>query len=92
MRNTTETDYMITCNVGSLTVMPVSQLAQSDSSPVWHVLFDACQFDAVQLGASHFDAMPVRRVWPVSRVVHFSRFLCMLIHSALHKEMNNVEM
>ena len=42
-------------------------------SPVWRVLFDAFLFDAVQLGASHFDAMPVWRatvwrVFPVWRV------------------------
>ena len=42
-------------------------LPSGDSSPVWRVLFDACLFDAVQLGASHFDAMPVWRatVWRV---------------------------
>ena len=76
--------------------------------PVWRVLFDACEFDADQFDASHFDAMPVWRetVWRVFqfdawqfgaffqvwRVVHFSRFLYMLTHSALHREMNNVEM
>ena len=41
--------------------------------PVWRVLFDACEFDADQLGASHCDAMPVWRatvwrVFPVWRV------------------------
>ena len=41
--------------------------------PLWRVLFDACLFDAIQLGASHLDAMPdwratVRRVFPVWRV------------------------
>ena len=34
----------------------------------------------------------VRRVLPVCRFVHFSRFLDKLTYSALHKEMNNVEM
>ena len=34
---------------------------------VWRVLFDACEFDADQLGASHYDAMLVWRatVWRV---------------------------
>ena len=41
--------------------------------PVWRVLFDACEFDADQLGASHCDAIPVWRatvwrVFPVWRV------------------------
>ena len=36
-------------------------------SPLWRVLFDACLSDAIQLGASHFDAMPDWRatVWRV---------------------------
>ena len=34
----------------------------------------------------------VRRVLSVYRFVHFSRFLDKLKHSALHKEMNTVEM
>ena len=39
----------------------------SDYAPVWLVLFDACEFDADQLGASHYDAMLVWRatVWRV---------------------------
>ena len=82
---------------------------QSDYAPVWRVLFDACEFDADQLGASHYDVcdaslardslaripvwrVAVRRVLPVCRFVHFSRFLDKLTYSALHKEMNNVEM
>ena len=38
-----------------------------DYAPVWRVLFDACEFDADQLGASHYDAMLVWRatVWRV---------------------------
>ena len=28
-----------------------------DYAPVWRVLFDACEFDADQLGASHYDVM-----------------------------------
>ena len=41
----------------------------SDYAPVWRVLFDACEFDADQLGASHYDAMLVWRatVWRVSQ-------------------------
>ena len=34
-----------------------------DYAPVWRVLFDACKFDANQLGASHYDAMLVWRVF-----------------------------
>ena len=38
-----------------------------DYAPVWRVLFDVCEFDADQLGASHYDAMLVWRatVWRV---------------------------
>ena len=46
----------------------------------------------VQFGVYSSWRVAVRRVLPVSCVVHFSRFLYMLTHSALHKEMNNVEM
>ena len=75
--------------------------------PVWRVLFDACELDADQFGASHFDAMPVWRatVWRVFQFdawqfgafaslarCSFFTFFYMLTHSALHKEMNNVEM
>ena len=32
--------------------------------PVWRVLFDACELDAHQFGASHLDARPVWRAMP----------------------------
>ena len=51
----------------------VSQMKSPLGWWVWRVLFDACEFDADQLGASHCDAMPVWRatvwrVFPVWRV------------------------
>ena len=86
----------------SLPRFPLSGVRCCDYAPVCRVLFDACEFDADQLGASHYDAMlvwratvwrvAVRRVLSVYRFVHFSRFLDKLTHSALHKEINNVEM
>ena len=42
-------------------------MIKQDYSPVWRVLFDACDFDADQSGASHRDPMAVWRatVWRV---------------------------
>ena len=50
-------DYIM---IGDSRFLTEADLTRSplDSSPVWRVLFDTCQFDAVQFGASHFDAMP----------------------------------
>ena len=68
-----------------------------DYSPVWRVLFGACEFDAYELGGSHFGGMPVWlaafcRVFQfgvnsLTRFASLARFLHMLTNSALHKEM-----
>ena len=76
--------------------------------PVWRVRFDACEIDADQFGASHFNAMSVWRVTffgayssltrgSSARFASLAR--CSFFTFSLHahtidtaQEMNNVEM